>query len=235
MRNRLDELFKNKLSDHSLAPSVNAWDRVKDRLAKKNNKPLVLRIAAAALLVGALTTTLLRLSSNDPASNSPPSVSLGKNAESKISTERPANPSPRSIAVEKKKRAQQTVVKKKRERADENDRRAVIEDQNNVTLSIMGAEEPNQPNDSSGTVSTTNSQPIDEKPIVLVYRLESIGPNPVVDSASAPGPREMSGLLKAINFARDAKNGDVGLGNLRQAKDELFVFNFKKDKQNNHK
>ena len=69
MSNRLDQLFKNKLSDHTLTPSVNAWDRVKDSLAKKNNRPLMVRMAAAVLLAGALTTTLLWLSSKDHVSN----------------------------------------------------------------------------------------------------------------------------------------------------------------------
>src|SRR5258706_1768542 len=103
MRNRLDQLFKNKLSDHGLATSANAWNRVKDGLAKKNNKPLVLRIAAAVLLVGALTTTLFRLTSNHPASNSTSPNSIGKNGESKTNSLRPADPSPRATNVAKQK------------------------------------------------------------------------------------------------------------------------------------
>jgi hypothetical protein len=65
-----------------------------------------------------------------------------------------------------------------------------------------------------------------EKPIVLVYRLEAVEPQRAVESASVP--KENSGLLKVINFARDAKNGDGRMGDLRQAKDELFAFDFKR-------
>lgn len=236
MRNRLDQLFKSKLSDHALAPSVNAWDRVKDGLAKKNNRPLMLRIAAAVMLVGALTTTLLWLSSRDPASNSSSSSTLGKNAESKTNTVKPTNPSPQSIDGEKQKTTRQLVSKEKRLPAERDDKkvRTIIEDQNNIAQQESIAPTGKAGPDSVG-VTTVDSQQKEEKPIVLVYRLESIEPHRVAESASAPEPKEKSGLMKAIIFARDAKNGDAGLGDLRQAKDELFAFNFRKDKQNNHK
>jgi hypothetical protein len=77
-----------------------------------------------------------------------------------------------------------------------------------------------------------------EKPIVLEYRLETIevpGPGPVAESASVTESNEKSGLRKVIDFAWDAKNSDGPLANMRQAKDELFALNFKKDKQKNPK
>ena len=111
----------------------------------------------------------------------------------------------------------------------------IIEDQNNVAQSTIRTEAPRQSPAPSESVKTVASQQKEEKPIVLEYRLETIEPQPVVESASAREPNGKSGLLKVIDFARDAKNGDGRLGDLRQAKDELFAFNFKKDKQNNHK
>ena len=232
MRNRLDQLFKNKLSDHTLTPSVNAWDRVKEGLAKKNNRPILFRMAAAILLAGALTTTLFWLSSEDQVPNLSSSSSLRKKPESITHAVKPANPSPQSISVENQKTAERPVSKKNRlVRKDIEKVHTVIEEQNKVSPSVI-AEEPLQ---ASGPVTAVASQQMVEKPIVLVYQLEPIEPQRVVESASVPEHKEKSGLLKAIDFARDAKNGDGGVGELRQAKDELFAFNFKKDKQNNNK
>jgi hypothetical protein len=234
MRNRLDQLFKNKLSDHALGPSASAWDRVKDRLAKKNNKPLLLRIAAAVLLAGALTTTLFRLSSNDPVSNSP--ASLSKNEESKPNAVKRTNPISPSTLAGKQKIAGQLVSKNKKKRPVEKNYEKVeviTEDQNSAAQFLI-TEEPHSP-PLSGSITTVTRPPMEEKPIVLVYRLETIEPLRVVESPPDPASKENSGLLRVIHFARDAKNGDGRLGDLRQAKDELFAFNFKKDKQNNHK
>ena len=237
MPNRLDQLFKNKLSDHAFAPSVKAWERVKDGLVKKNNRPLVLRIAAAVMLVGALTSTLLWLSSRHPASDS--SSTLGKNADSKTNTVEPTNPSAPSTNGAKERTTRQLVSKQKQPPVKGNDQKVrAIEDQNNMAQSKITTEarqESIAPTPDAVGVTTIDNQQMEEKPIVLVYRLESIEPRLVAESSLTPEPKEKSGLMKAIIFARDAKNGDTGLGDLRQAKDELFAFNFRKDKQNNHK
>jgi len=54
---RLDQFFKNKLDDHAIAPSENAWAKVESGLSKKNNV-VVWRLAAAVLLMGALVTII---------------------------------------------------------------------------------------------------------------------------------------------------------------------------------
>src|SRR5260370_42474144 len=54
---RVDQFFKNKLEDHSIAPSENAWTKVEAGLSKKNNVVLW-RWAAAVLLMGALITII---------------------------------------------------------------------------------------------------------------------------------------------------------------------------------
>src|SRR5260221_10566584 len=54
---RVDQFFKNKLEDHTIAPSENAWAKVEEGLSKKNNVVLW-RWAAAVLLMGALITII---------------------------------------------------------------------------------------------------------------------------------------------------------------------------------
>jgi len=94
MSNRLDQLFKDKLADHTLAPPASAWDRVRAGLSKKNDTPLVLRLAAAFLVVSVLTGTLMWLASRERQSNSP---TLSTRAEPKTKDQAPL-----PIKVEKK-------------------------------------------------------------------------------------------------------------------------------------
>jgi len=236
MRNRLDHLFRNKLSDHAAVPSAQAWDRVRGGLTKKNNKPLLMRMAAAVLLAGMLTTTLLWLSSRDPISNASTSSSLGYKAEPKTNPSEPTNPSPQTVRAGKQKATAQRVPGKKKQTVEtSHEKIQIIENQNSVAQSVIRTEEPPPQAVPSEMITTVSSSQNAGKPIVLVYRLEAIEPQAVEESPSVSEPKGNSGLLKVINFARDAKNGDGRLGDLRQAKDELFAFNFKKDKQNNHK
>jgi len=240
MRNPLDHLFRNKLSDHAVVPSAQAWDRVRGGLTKKNDKLFLMRMAAAVLLAGVLTTTLLWLSSHDPISNASSTSSVGYKAEPKTNASKPMNPSPQALRDGKQQTTAQQVPGKKKQTVETNHEKIqVIENQNK---SVTKTEEPppsliptGSASPGSVEVTTVTSNQNAEKPIVLVYRLETIEPQAVEESHSASEPKGNSGLLKVINFARDAKNGDGRLGDLRQAKDELFAFNFKKDKQNNHK
>lgn len=64
---RVDKFFKNKLEDHTMAPSENAWAKVEAGLSKKNNVVLW-RWAAAVLLTGALISIIYqsRKENNQP-------------------------------------------------------------------------------------------------------------------------------------------------------------------------
>ena len=69
------------------------------------------------------------------------------------------------------------------------------------------------------------------KPIVIQFTLEPMPVNvtePAVALASADDDK--SGLQKILEKARDIKNGDSELGSLRDAKNELFALDFRKDK-----
>jgi len=54
MSNKVDRLFKDKLEEHTIQPSAQAWDKVEAHLGKKN-KMVVWRIAAGVVLLGVLT------------------------------------------------------------------------------------------------------------------------------------------------------------------------------------
>lgn len=68
-----------------------------------------------------------------------------------------------------------------------------------------------------------------EKPVVIEFTLEPISKEPVIAVAHSTEV-ENSGLKKILEAARDVKNGDSDLGIIRDAKDQLFALDFKKDK-----
>ena len=68
-----------------------------------------------------------------------------------------------------------------------------------------------------------------EKPVVIEFTLESISKEPIIEVAQA-NEAESSGLKKILETALDVKNGDSDLGIIRDAKNQLFALDFKKDK-----
>lgn len=55
----IDRLFQDKLTDHTVQPSVLAWDKLEGRLSrKKKSGALWMRIAAAILLIGGLSVLI---------------------------------------------------------------------------------------------------------------------------------------------------------------------------------
>jgi len=71
-----------------------------------------------------------------------------------------------------------------------------------------------------------------EKPIVLEYTLAGVEPETPVEKGITLTMelKEKSRFQKVFDFARGAKNSDGPFTVLRQAKQELFAFNLKKDK-----
>jgi hypothetical protein len=227
MSNSLDQFFKDKLTDHALAPPASAWDRVKSGLSKKNNTPRVLRIAAALLLMGALTTALVWISGKGNSSES----TLSKDGSS------PQIAAPQQAPPVKKELAKRPPLKHKEIQvpAKTDYKKEVPIPDVEVAVAQSKARTEVEPQSGVQPEEAKIVASLEEKPIVLEYRLETIrAPRSEGEPALAAASTEKSSLQKVIDFARDAKNGESHFG-VRQAKDELFALNFKKDKQSNHK
>ncbi|MFM8739807.1 MAG: hypothetical protein ACKOC0_06340, partial [Cytophagales bacterium] len=106
--NKMDELFKNKLENHSLPPSAEAWEKVEHQLEKKSKPVIWWRAAAAVLLVGAMGwwaytwQTSNTVSQTVATMDNPPAQSPAAIAKPPIdpspSTTAPAQRPPRKIA-----------------------------------------------------------------------------------------------------------------------------------------
>jgi hypothetical protein len=225
MSNRIDQLFKDALSDHKITPSAEAWEKVQAGLTKKNKIIIVWRIAAVFVLFGVLISAWFLLTQD----KSITPVQFTEKTELIIPEKNPVKKPVEQNMESTKPYLAQTTKPEKRKKGNENSdvkqnpltETIVIEnnEQQKMVEEIVVVAEP--------TLITQAAKA--EKPVVIEFTLESISKEPVIAVAQSTEV-ENSGLKKILEAARDVKNGDSDLGIIRDAKDQLFALDFKKDK-----
>lgn len=220
--NRIDELFKNKLANHQVAPSADAWQKVEAGLTKKNNA-WVWRLAAALVLFGLLSGAWYLWNNNTEIK---PEL-----------VQQPASPQKENPVVVQPEEQKQNLVAETQPKSETKSKKRIIKanasDSNKETQpEKVKAEEPLVVVETEVLVAENKTEPAPaRKPIVIEFTLEPLPVNvigPTVALASADDDK--SGLQKILEKARDIKNGDSELGSLRDAKNELFALDFRKDK-----
>ncbi|HZY82195.1 MAG TPA: hypothetical protein VFE50_21870 [Cyclobacteriaceae bacterium] len=220
MNNKVDKFFKEKLETHSLQPSAQAWDKVESHLSKKNKMVVWIRVAAAIALMGALTFVALNWDTNkeqkievvkkDEAPREQPVIEQEKIEEKVMGA-------PKQVAVKKKKATPAAPVVVEEEKVEE---------------PIAIVEEPVIVEAPTKEQKAVNEQ----KGITLTYSLPSIKKTePVATEEPVVAEVKKTGLERVLEIAKDVKNADNPLGELREAKDDIFAFDFKKDKDKTKK
>lgn len=218
--NRIDELFKNKLANHPVAPSADAWQKVEAGLTKKNNA-WVWRLAAALVLFGLVSGAWYMWS---------------KNTEAQPELVQQPVPAPQKeipVAVQPEEEKQNLVAETKTELQPKQKKKSTItqsETEKEETEKVIPEPKVVIQPEVLITENKTESTPA-RKPIVIEFTLDAMPVNmtePAIAVASADDDK--SGLQKILEKARDIKNGESELGSLRDAKNELFALDFKKDK-----
>lgn len=235
MENKMDSLFKKKLESHSLTPREDAWARIESGLSKKN-KFLSWRIAAALLVAGALITAVVvsiqkseptTLANQSGKTNAQPttdstdhSIETVKNTGTKKKTE-----ATRSFASSQKKRQSIKTQTRTVQQVSEKSVPTELSDKEN-SFKRENISEQNLVTDA--TAVTQNTSTSIEKPIKLEFTLEEVEAD---QTAVAKTETKNSSLKKMLDAARQIKNGEGPVTQLLEKKDELFAFNFKKEKQ----
>ena len=227
--NKVDQFFKSKLEDLSIEPGVNAWANLEANLQKKNKGSILFRIAAVFMLLGMSIAAIIWLDKGTT------DKQLADQLKRKPSTNVAADTKLKEDNIK-----QSTIIiptaKTFSKKITSTIKTQLINNEQNVAQAIK--QEVNIDSTDKILIELKSTEKfavitVKEKPIVIEYTLESVGylkkENPVV----AESIEKKTSLQKALDFAREAKNSDSGLGNLRQAKDDLFALNFKKDKQKN--
>ncbi|TXI68328.1 MAG: hypothetical protein E6Q41_04275 [Cyclobacteriaceae bacterium] len=223
--NRIDELFKNKLANHQVAPSADAWQKVEAGLTKKNSA-WVWRLAAAFVLFGLLSGVWYWWNINtetQPELVQQPTVPQKENTEPVQPEEQKQN----LVAETETKPKSKTQPNRKVNQIKTSESKKETQH-----LAVNPVEEP-QPELSQTEVliadAKTETAPA-RKPMVIEFTLEPIPVTVTEPEVALASADDKSGLQKILEKARDIKNGDSELGSLRDAKNELFALDFRKDK-----
>ncbi len=215
MENAIDQLFRSKLSDHPVAPSHEAWEKMEAQLSKRNKPVIAWRMAAAILLAGLLVLTLVWLS--QPVVTDQPRVSEKKNEPTTepIETVKSATPH-QEIAVA-------NTDKKANKNFDQVTTPLVAEVKKEILLEQPLEEQPHlivEPATLTPEVTVA-----EEKALVIEFVLEDVPQQPAIAEAA---PEKENGFKKVVETVIELKNGERSLG-LRQAMNDLLAFNHKKE------
>lgn len=208
----LDQLFRGKLENHSLAPSQQAWGKLESQLTKKNKVVVAWRLAAAIAIGGLLTAIILLTLPSEPMQQQAQQQPEVKPAE--ILT-----PSKKELVAEVPA-ARQHVEKKSKVQPVKTE--VKIEE-------VKKSETPEQPivTETHLDVTVTHAQPevaltAAEKPMVIEFVLEEL------PEANSETEKE-TGLKKMWETVKEIKNGERSL-DLKQATYDLFASGERKAK-----
>lgn len=228
MSNRMDQLFKKKLGDHTLTPSADAWAKVEAGLSKKNKFVIFWRAAAAFILCGLLMGSWFYFQSKDEIQTNQLALEdkeLGtiektsKEIKSVESLDKKVNTS-QAKTVKK-----QPVTPLKKDLKTNNLQLAIID--SNPATNIVQKEKETEILEAIEPTILVAAVKV-EKPFVIEFTLDDIPSNQT--TVAKVDEVEKTQLKKIWDKALDIKNGDTELGGLRLAKNELFALDFKKDK-----
>ncbi len=220
---KLDEFFKEKLTDHSIEPPPLVWKKVEAGLSKKNNGVIWLRWAAVFLL-GALLLGTLWMQQEDT------SAPMAKDKLSQPEGEKENQQPPQPVIAEKQPETKGVVIKKKTKTT----RTSIRVIPAGVQQAEVKKEEVDQVTEErSIQPSKTNSVAQQtSKGIILTYTLDAVitpaveKPEPAVVVAATE--KKGKSLKRMMDFAKNVKNSESPLGELRIKKGELFALDLKK-------
>jgi hypothetical protein len=223
MENNLDKLFRDKLEQHSIAPSAHAWEKVAARFPKKNNAwTLSWRIAAAVALLGVVGWFAIDFGKDDaveitkdttsPAIEQPKqeaAIKIKEDSKEKQHVEEMKRPeSLQQVAAQK---ANSKPVVKPLPVVEDVKENWIEEIQQDQT--VASVEEVTEPVD----IQLPSVKPAQAKSVVIVYNLAP------VESKQDVEPAKTNRLKKVLEFAKDVKGGDATtFASVRNWKDNLL-------------
>lgn len=226
--NNVDKLFRSKLENDQVTPRPIAWERIEDRLSKKN-KTIIWMRWAAAIALASLVGSYWILNRGDEQAKT---LAVGE----KTPPVQKVQPKASSPVKESAVSASQSKASKKTRKVFKPVPAAPLE----TPVTQSAAIATTQP-----VVITTEpilvaDNQVTSKPatkgVVLVYTLPSLAApavEPALALAANTVTEKQSGFQKLLEAAKDMKNSDNAWGDLREAKNDLLTFDFKKDKNRN--
>lgn len=230
--NKIDQLFKNKLEEHSIAPPENTWSMVEAGLSKKNNK-WIWSIAAGVMLAALLliliyqprqpeNTTLTQ--STKPINRTPDQIAQEKEASKPeiVRAEKPTHTNMAHAAIPSKK-IQRRIPAEKETGISLNEK-----EEKTIALTMTeDIEKEKIKTDATHSATVTSST---QKPMKLEFTLDDF---PAAEPVATAVAEKKSGLKKILELARDIKTGEGSAVDLKDIKNEIFASSLLARKKNN--
>jgi hypothetical protein len=225
MSHRIDQLFKERLGEHTIAPPDTAWQKVQAS-ANQNKKVIIIwRIAAAVLLMGLLLSAWLFTTSQNEASTPQLTEKINKTESENVA------PIEKTIAPAIEAQTEKIAKNIETQKPKKNNQKIVTEE----VITPQKQEEEAMVDHVTELITNTEAETlitqVTEKPTVIEFTLPTLTETKEPIAVAAIEEEKSSGLKKIFETARDVKNGDAQFtANLRDMKNELLAFDFKKEK-----
>jgi hypothetical protein len=247
-RNKIDRMFERKLASHEVAPSPMAWEKIQQKAQKKGTPWWVWGIAASVVVLATLAVFLknqeLEISHSEApvvAENTPisedTSASISLENTSKEELEKPAEsapntPAPKVATPAPHKSSQPAGVTSQKDKpliaeATEKNNASTLPE---IQQAEADARTPATPAPGGrktliytiAKLTTPESSPHEKA------QGEEKEASEASEASEAIEATEATGMKRLMEIAKDVRNGEVGMADIREAKNELFAFNFKR-------
>jgi hypothetical protein len=247
MKQQPDKLFRDKLENFQLNAPANTWSKIETGLDKSSRKGIWLKIAAGIAVFAAAGILLWTIPSEngyilatESADTQTESLALQSNQDVQEST--PENPVVSMHTEPQQKQEQAKPTNKKIEAAQQNHTLLAqpttsVEVKADLVAAIdvfPSAEAVAKL--SSSDIGVTNEE--SQKSVYLVFTADEVNEKYLRQSSTVDATsddKKTSRIQMLMSVANNLKNGDGGLTDLRQMKDEIFALNFLDDKNQQSK
>lgn len=241
MNQQPDKLFREKLENYHKPVSANAWNRVENKLDKKNNKAFWLKIAASIIILAIAAVLLWPMKTNE----GQPQLITKKPVEKKIQPQQNVSvPEKTTIAAPDTQEAKKSTVKspaKKKLSIPKVETPARDITTSEIIVAEIQEEKISPVNDNAQSklvetiaVDRPEIEKEEKAGITLIYTAEEIDEKYLDKKALAEATlddKKPSTLRKLLDKAYDLKHNQDPFGDLRQKKNEILALNFKSEKQ----
>lgn len=256
----LDNLFKSKLENLEKTPSADAWSKIQAQSQQKKPVWLWMRVAAAILLLlvsGIVVWNFTRneiptndtLVANDtkPESTITEDTIIANSVEQSAEVEQYALIDPQTEDKTQVREIESNSLPKQHNKvkpqlaennnamAQKNTAEEVLPEVNEIIEQSSTETLIAENNKSDATIENkTASEQQATEGTTLVFNIEDFKKVEVAANASetesnTETDEPKKGINKVLNLMKELKS-DAGIGDLREAKNEIFAFNFKKEK-----
>jgi ABC-type nickel/cobalt efflux system permease component RcnA len=255
MNQQPDKLFRDKLHNHEIPVSPEAWSRVSQNLRKKNRTALYLKLAASFLLVALATWLVLRQQTQpiegqlalqdkpihdnqvqDTGDVRDESVEQSINSTSETGTEpktHESTPPEQNVPVPSTTKVKDKPIEKTWEKTEKpalayRDTPAVNHSQDTAVQPEINTTE------SVAVENESPKAPARNRNMTIVFSIDEVNQKYLAKNntpEATSDDEQSSGLKKLLDKAHDLKHGDDLIGSLRQMKNEILAVNFKNERQ----